>query len=352
MALTKEERVQLVLLSGREGWSYRRIADEFNVLHPGRSSIGFSTVAKVIRKFKKTGSILDKPRSGRPSVSIEMKEIVMAKIHASPKKSIRRTSMELGIPKSTVGQILKQQNFHPYKLQILHHLTEDDPDRRVEMCEWFFKKLNENIRFIENCVLFSDEALFYVNGEVNRQNVRYWSQQNPHFVDYSKQQGVHKVMVWCGLWKSHVLGPFFFEDHVNGDTYLAMLKDKLMPQLESLGEGIPEWFQQDGAPAHFATKVRDWLSDNFPNWIGRRGDVEWAPRSPDLSPLDFFFWGMLKEKVYSTKITDSIHLTQRIKSECTEIDGNVDLLHRVHANFVRRIEICIANDGAHIEDVI
>jgi len=36
--------------------------------------------------------------------------------------------MELGIPKSTVGQILNQQKFHPYKLQILHHLTEDDPD--------------------------------------------------------------------------------------------------------------------------------------------------------------------------------------------------------------------------------
>ena len=80
--------------------------------------------------------------------------------------------------------------------------------------------------------------------------------------------------------------------------------------------------------------------------------MEWAPRSPDLSPLDFFFWGMLKEKVYSTKITDSIHLTQRIKSECTKTDGNADLLHRVHANCVKRIEICIANDGAYIEDVI
>ena len=47
-----------------------------------------------------------------------------------------------------------------------------------------------------------------------------------------------------------------------------------------------------------------------------------------------------------------MHLTQRIKSECTKIDGNVDLLHRVHANFLKRIEICIANDGAHIEDDI
>ena len=61
--------------------------------------------------------------------------------------------------------------------------------------------------------------------------------------------------------------------------------------------------------------------------------------SPDLSSLDFFFWGMLKEKRYSTKITDSIHLTQKIKSVCTKIDGNADLLHRVHANFVKRIDI-------------
>ena len=59
----------------------------------------------------------------------------MAKIHASPKKSICRIPIELGIPKSTVCQILKQQKFHPYKLQVLNHLREDDPDRRIEMCE-------------------------------------------------------------------------------------------------------------------------------------------------------------------------------------------------------------------------
>ena len=74
--------------------------------------------------------------------------------------------------------------------------------------------------------------------------------------------------------------------------------------------------------------------------------------SPDLSPLDFFFWVVLTEKVYSTKIPDSIHLTQRIKSEFTIIDGNADLLHRVYANFVKRIDICIVNDGADIEDDI
>ena len=70
MAFTKE-RVQLVFLIGREGWSYRRISNEFNVLTLGRSLIDFFTAAKVIRKVKKTGSIIDKLRSGWPSVSIK-----------------------------------------------------------------------------------------------------------------------------------------------------------------------------------------------------------------------------------------------------------------------------------------
>jgi transposase len=352
MSLSKEERIELVLLSGREGWSVRKIADDFNARHPRRTPIGFSTVGKVVRKFKETGSVMDKPRSGRPSVSDETKETIMAKFTASPRKSLRRTAMELGVPKTTISRILKEQRFHPYKLQILHHLTEDDPDRRLEMCEWFSNKLDENDRFTEDCVLFSDEALFYVNGEVNRQNVRYWSQNNPHWVDHSKQQGAQKIMVWCGLWKAHVLGPFFFDNHVTGATYLTMLRDQVMPQLERLDEGLPEWFQQDGAPAHFATVVRDWLNDTFSNWIGRRGHVEWSPRSPDLSPLDLFFWGMLKEKVYSMKIRDMRHLRERIISECAQIDGNVELMHRVHVNLAKRIDLCIANGGNHIEDVI
>ncbi|CAI9727188.1 Hypothetical predicted protein [Octopus vulgaris] len=34
MDLSKEERIELVLLSGREGWSYRKIAEELNFRDP------------------------------------------------------------------------------------------------------------------------------------------------------------------------------------------------------------------------------------------------------------------------------------------------------------------------------
>ncbi|EFN82476.1 hypothetical protein EAI_06335, partial [Harpegnathos saltator] len=62
------------------------------------------------------------------------------------------------------------------------------------------------------------------------------------------------------------------------------------------------WFQQDGASPHYGRIVRNYLNDTFPNrWIGRRGTIEWPPRSPDIAPLDFFLWGYIKNKVYFTK---------------------------------------------------
>ncbi|KAJ4442536.1 hypothetical protein ANN_04123 [Periplaneta americana] len=54
----------------------------------------------------------------------------------------------------------------------------------------------------------------------------------------------------------------------------------------------------DGASPHFDRRVRNRLNATFPDrWIGRGGPVPWPPRSPDLSPLDFFLWGDVKRFV-------------------------------------------------------
>ena len=128
-----------------------------------------------------------------------------------------------------------------------------------------------------------------------------------------------------------------------------MLQNDLMPQLARIGEGKPLWFMQDGAPPHYATIVRNWLTGNFENWIGRRGTVEWAPRSPDLTPMDFYFWGHLKQIVYSTRIADVDQLRQQIIRGCNLINGNSDLLDKVYENFEHRLELCTNANGEHFE---
>lgn len=193
--LSKEERVEIILLCGREGYSHRDVSREFNQRHPGRGPITHSTVGRLLEKFRATGSVCDLTRSGRPRTDEKINEAVIAKMYASPKKSIRRTSMELNVPRSTVHDILKKAKFHPYKLQLLQHLSEDDPDRRMQMCGWFLERIEENADFLST-VMFSDEANFYVKGEVNKQNLRYWSDENPHWYDPAVQQGSPRVVVW------------------------------------------------------------------------------------------------------------------------------------------------------------
>ncbi|KAL1267623.1 hypothetical protein QQF64_032986 [Cirrhinus molitorella] len=169
---------------------------------------------------------------------------------------------------------------------LLQHLNEDDPDRRTEFAEWAKQKLEQDPQFKQK-ILFSDEANFYVNGEVNKQNHRYWSDTNPHWIDPSKTVGTKKVMVWCGIWGTKIVGPFFINGNLKATGYLKLLHDDVFPSLCTEAGTFPEFFQQDGAPPHYGCQVRAFLDEQFPEkWIGRRGPVEWPPKSPDLTPLD------------------------------------------------------------------
>ena len=74
-------------------------------------------------------------------------------------------------------------------------------------------------------------------------------------------------------------------------------------------------FMQDGAPPRFICFVTDVLNERFPDaWIGRGRPIPWPPRRPDLSPLDFFLWGYIKNIVYAEKIRNIQHLQERITS--------------------------------------
>jgi hypothetical protein len=79
-----------------------------------------------------------------------------------------------------------------------------------------------------------------------------------------------------------------------------MLENEVIPALSQRDDFENYFiFQQDGAPAHYARGVRQFLSDKFAEWMGRRGPIEWPARSTDLTVADFFLWGYLKDKVFA-----------------------------------------------------
>jgi hypothetical protein len=111
------------------------------------------------------------------------------------------------------------------------------------------------------------------------------------------------------------------------------------------------WFQQDGATAHTAQNSMAVVRGMFPQHvISRCGDVEWPPRSPDLSAWDFFLGGYLKEKVYAHRP----HTVQKLK-DCIreEIKGiPVNMLRKVMDKVRQRAEMCLTSNGAHLSDII
>ena len=66
------------------------------------------------------------------------------------------------------------------------------------------------------------------------------------------------------------------------ELYRSLLEEKV--------RDIPHvWFQQDGATAHIANVSMNIIREAFAGCvISRNCDVPWPPRSPDLSPYDFF----------------------------------------------------------------
>jgi hypothetical protein len=84
-----------------------------------------------------------------------------------------------------------------------------------------------------------------------------------------------------------------------------MLEHFVFPQIDNIEreKGVSVIFQQDGAPSHYSLIVREALNNRFSGGRIRRNDsVLLPPRSPDVTPTDFFFWGYLKHIVQAENI--------------------------------------------------
>lgn len=308
-----------------------------------------------VAKFDAEGTTVSNNHIGRPRVgrSAENIERVRAAVRRTPRRSIRKHAAALTLTKSTVHMILKKDlKFHPYKIQIVQALKVEDYPVRVA----FAQHMLQNFDNFDN-ILFSDEAHFHLNGAVNKQNCRYWGNNNPR---EKHQQPLHspKVTVWAAMSAHGIIGPFFFEDAnhrtvtVNSERYRAMLENFLEPELQNFaGFNQNTWFQQDGATAHTANLSMQVVQRMFPEKvISKNGDINWPPRSPDLTVMDFFLWGFLKAKVYTEIPANLNQLKQRIRDEIRAIPQ--ELCVRVFAHFRECLAETVRVGGQHLDGII
>ncbi|GFY12740.1 uncharacterized protein TNCV_4283981, partial [Trichonephila clavipes] len=237
-------------------------------------------------------------------------------------------------------------------------------------------------------ILFSDEAHFWLNGYVNKQNCRIWSEANPQVY---VETPLHPEKTDCFGALYGLVESFFQNDEghnvtVNGDRYRAMITNFFIPELNN--HDVQElWSQQDGATCHTARATIDLLKDTFGDrLISRFGPVNWPPRSCDLTlqldrtdfsallerlrkwtariflpsrgrypvrgltPLDYFLWGYVNSLVYADKPQTLDHLEDNIRRVIADI--RPQMLEKVIENWTSRLDYIRASRGIHMPEII
>jgi len=152
-----------------------------------------------------------------------------------------------------------------------------------------------------------------------------------------------------------LIGSFVFDNNLTGNTYETFLRNELPGLLEDIPLMIRSqmYFQHDGVPPHYTNRVRELLNELFPNrWLGRSGPVTWPPKSPDLTPLDYYLWGHMKTLVYETKVDSRAPLRRRIFAAAEQIKNHPHNIACATGSLKIRAENCIAAGGAHFEQVL
>jgi hypothetical protein len=133
--------------------------------------------------------------------------------------------------------------------------------------------------------------------------MRYWATDNPRELH---QRPLHspRVTVLCAILSVGIIGPWFFEENeqtvtVTSDCYVNMLEEFFLPRLDE---------------------------------------------------MDFFLWGYLKSRVYTSRPQTLQDLKRNIQQETANIP--INMLERVMRNSRIWFNRCIDNGGRHLPDMI
>ncbi|GFU52960.1 uncharacterized protein TNCV_1142531 [Trichonephila clavipes] len=183
-----------------------------------------------------------------------------------------------------------------YSLFVLA-IHQNDHQARRRFVEWAQNEIAVVPDFHKR-ILFSDEAHFWLNGYVNKQKCRIWSEANPQ-VYVETPLHPEKLTVWCALWAGAVV-----------------------PTRRRIGDRL----------------------------ISRFGPVNWPPRSCDLTPLDYILWGYEKSLVYADKPQTLHHLEDNIRRVIADI--RPQMLEKVIENWMSRLDYIRASRGSPMPEII
>ena len=180
----------------------------------------YSSVKRLIKKLKETGTVKRKPGSGRPVTvctkeNMDMvEELVCSQeekphTHSAPRKIAEQT----GLSRSSIRRMIKRRSLKQFKRLKTPRMSEGTLNRRETRAVNLKDRFEKNSRMIEKTV-WQDEKDFTLEVPVNLQNDRVYSSGKKSDVSDNRllcttNRQSKKVMVSAAICWYGVTKPFF-----------------------------------------------------------------------------------------------------------------------------------------------
>lgn len=337
-----EEKRYVVRFFWRQNANKREILDSMKKSY-GDACPSESFIRKWLSRFDSGElSVEDKPRPGRP-ICRENVLAVSKIIEEQPFASARTIAMTLNIDKNTVINILRN-DLHlekRYAKWIPHILSDDQKAKRVQVSIELREILQSLSANQLTATITCDEAWFYLA----YYNDAAWVEDGKTFTKPKRLISDQKIMIFtafstAGIVLIKEIPPGTrFNSTTMCQTILPLLKDSISNH-DGIRNDLRCRIHLDNARPHVSKITQSKMAQL--QFI----QLPQPPYSPDVSPNDFFLYGMLKEQLKGRSHETYDDLMKSLHQILAKIPKNT--WRAVYEEWISRLDQVIASGGEYL----